>query len=32
MISILQGISRGDRVVIDGATLLNDGQAVHVIP
>jgi RND family efflux transporter MFP subunit len=32
MISILQGISRGDRVVINGATLLNDGQAVHVIP
>src|SRR5579863_46839 len=32
MVSILQGISRGDRVVVNGATLLNDGQAIRVIP
>lgn len=31
-VSILQGVSRGDRVVINGATLVNDGQVVHVIP
>jgi RND family efflux transporter MFP subunit len=32
MVSIVQGVSRGDRIVTNGATLLNDGQAVHVIP
>ena len=32
MVSILEGISRGDRVVTNGATLVNDGQSVHVIP
>jgi RND family efflux transporter MFP subunit len=32
MVSIVQGVSRGDRIVTNGATLLNDGQIVHVIP
>jgi RND family efflux transporter MFP subunit len=30
-ISILSGISAGDRVVVSGATLLTDGEAVRVI-
>jgi len=32
MVSILAGVSRGDRVVSNGATLVNDGQVVHVVP
>jgi multidrug efflux system membrane fusion protein len=31
-VSILEGVNRGDRVVTNGATLVNDGQVVHVIP
>jgi multidrug efflux system membrane fusion protein len=31
-VSILQGVSRGEQVVSNGATLVNDGQIVHVIP
>jgi RND family efflux transporter MFP subunit len=31
MVSIAQGVARGERVVSSGATLVNDGQAVHVI-
>jgi RND family efflux transporter MFP subunit len=32
MVSIVEGVSRGERVVNNGPTLLNDGQVVHVIP
>jgi RND family efflux transporter MFP subunit len=32
MVSILEGVNRGDRIVTNGATLINDGQTVHVIP
>jgi RND family efflux transporter MFP subunit len=32
MVSIAQGVTRGERVVTNGATLMNDGQLVHVIP
>jgi RND family efflux transporter MFP subunit len=32
MVSILQGVSRGEKIVTNGATLVNDGQIVHVIP
>jgi RND family efflux transporter MFP subunit len=32
MVSIVEGVSRGEKVVINGATLVNDGQVVHVIP
>lgn len=32
MVSIVQGVSRGDKIVTNGATLVNDGQAVSVIP
>ena len=32
MVSIAQGLSRGEKVVTNGATLVNDGQVVHVIP
>jgi RND family efflux transporter MFP subunit len=32
MVSIVQGVSRGDKIVTNGATLMNDGQAVSVIP
>jgi RND family efflux transporter MFP subunit len=32
MVSIVEGVSRGDKVVVNGATLVNDGQVVHVIP
>jgi multidrug efflux system membrane fusion protein len=31
MVSIAQGVTRGERVVSGGATLVTDGQAVHVI-
>jgi RND family efflux transporter MFP subunit len=31
-VSIIEGVSRGEKVVINGATLINDGQVVHVIP
>jgi RND family efflux transporter MFP subunit len=32
MVSIAQGVTRGEKVVTNGATLMNDGQLVHVIP
>jgi RND family efflux transporter MFP subunit len=32
MVSIVQGVSRGEKIVTNGATLMNDGQAVSVIP
>jgi RND family efflux transporter MFP subunit len=32
MVSIVEGVSRGEKIVINGATLVNDGQLVHVIP
>jgi RND family efflux transporter MFP subunit len=32
MVSILQGVSRGEKIVVNGATLVNDGQVVRVIP
>ena len=32
MVSIVEGVNRGDKVVVNGATLVNDGQVVHVIP
>src|SRR5580704_6471045 len=32
MVSIVEGVSRGERIVTNGATLVNDGQIVHVIP
>ena len=31
-VSIVEGVSRGERVVTNGATLVNDGQVVRVIP
>ena len=31
-VSITQGVSRGEKVVTNGATLVNDGQVVRVIP
>jgi RND family efflux transporter MFP subunit len=31
-VSIVEGVSRGEKVVVNGATLMNDGQVVHVIP
>jgi len=32
MVSITKGLSPGDRVISNGATLVNDGQVVRVIP
>ena len=32
MVSITRGESPGDRVISNGATLVNDGQVVRVIP
>jgi RND family efflux transporter MFP subunit len=32
MVSITEGVSRGEKIVNNGATLVNDGQIVHVIP
>jgi multidrug efflux system membrane fusion protein len=32
MVSVTKGLSPGDRVISNGATLVNDGQAVRVIP
>jgi multidrug efflux pump subunit AcrA (membrane-fusion protein) len=32
MVSITRGVSPGDRVISNGATLVNDGQVVRVIP
>jgi RND family efflux transporter MFP subunit len=32
MVSIAQGLTRGEKVVTSGGTLVNDGQVVHVIP
>jgi RND family efflux transporter MFP subunit len=32
MVSIVQGVSRGEKIVTNGATLMNDGQTVSVIP
>jgi len=32
MVSITKGVSLGERVVSNGATLLTDGQVVHLIP
>jgi hypothetical protein len=32
MVSIVEGLSRGEKVVTNGGTLVNDGQIVHVIP
>jgi hypothetical protein len=31
-IAVLKGISPGERVVVSGATLLLDGDPVHVLP
>jgi len=31
-VSIVEGVSRGEKVVVNGATLVNDGQVVRVIP
>jgi RND family efflux transporter MFP subunit len=31
MVSIAQGVARGEQVVSNGATLVSDGQSVHVI-
>jgi RND family efflux transporter MFP subunit len=31
-VSITEGVSRGEKIVTNGATLVNDGQVVHVIP
>jgi RND family efflux transporter MFP subunit len=31
-VSIVEGVSRGEKVVTNGATLVNDGQVVRVIP
>ena len=30
MVSIVKGVSLGDRVLLSGATLVKDGQAVHI--
>jgi multidrug efflux pump subunit AcrA (membrane-fusion protein) len=32
MVSIAKGLSAGDRVISNGATLVNDGQVVRAIP
>jgi RND family efflux transporter MFP subunit len=32
MVSIVAGVSRGEKIVTNGATLMNDGQIVRVIP
>jgi RND family efflux transporter MFP subunit len=32
MVSIVEGVNRGEKIVTNGATLVNDGQVVHVIP
>ena len=32
MVSIANGVSKGDRVISNGATLVNDGQVVRVVP
>ena len=32
MVSITKGLSAGDRVISNGATLVNDGQVVRVVP
>jgi multidrug efflux system membrane fusion protein len=32
MVSVTKGLSPGDRVISNGATLVNDGQVVRVIP
>jgi RND family efflux transporter MFP subunit len=32
MVSIIEGVSRGEKIVSNGATLVTDGQVVHVIP
>jgi RND family efflux transporter MFP subunit len=32
MVSVTKGLSSGDRVISNGATLVNDGQVVRVIP
>jgi multidrug efflux pump subunit AcrA (membrane-fusion protein) len=31
-VSITKGLSPGERVISNGATLVNDGQVVRVIP
>jgi RND family efflux transporter MFP subunit len=32
MVSIIGGVSRGEKIVSNGASMVNDGQVVHVIP
>jgi len=32
MVAIVNGLSAGERVILNGATLVNDGQVVRVIP
>jgi RND family efflux transporter MFP subunit len=32
LVAVTSGVSAGDRVMINGATIVNDGQAVRVIP
>jgi RND family efflux transporter MFP subunit len=32
MVSIVEGVSRGEKIVSNGATLVTDGQVIHVIP
>jgi multidrug efflux system membrane fusion protein len=31
-VAILKGLNPGDRVLLNGATLVSDGQVVHIIP
>jgi hypothetical protein len=31
-VAILKGLNPGDRVLLNGATLVSDGQAVQIIP
>jgi hypothetical protein len=32
LIAVRQGLAQGDRVIVRGATLVADGQAVQVMP
>ena len=32
LVAVTSGVSAGDRVMINGATIVNDGQVVRVIP
>jgi hypothetical protein len=31
MVAVAKGVSVGDRVLVNGATLVNDGQVVRII-